>query len=598
MEPALAGERASITHGPILGRIGSHHVGVWARTSRHGAFQVRFGLKPDKLDQLSGPAVTRLERDNTGWVLIEGLKANTRYYYQVVVPSDEGERPGPTGTFRTMPDPDACRDPKVNPHGLFNFRFEFACGNHQRRFRSGKCVQPVFDTMLAKIRGEIDFAILNGDWLYEAQRGYSPEQWLKQVRRPREATPSVVRIAPCIVGVWQNYKLYLERGKALATWHRHVPSFFVFDDHEILDDARGAGSVGLRDHRAVFRDIGVQAWYDYLGWSNPVEFTQGIVFGRARLRNGSDVLADPTADFTRLKLNQASNLHVHWGGPTAWRHEKRFDGVGGDPNAGVYEIVEVLGKDRLRIRPAARKDGDASYSIGRLSYYRMRVANCEFFVLDTRSHRQMPIQAQPDQPGQSLLGARQKSWLKRAMRESDADFSFVVSSVNLVIPHILDVGERGPDAWSGQHDSWTGFPKERKEMIEFWDSLGKPVFVLTGDLHNSFAVRITDRLWEFGAGPHSSSNAGMASEGKRPPNGAFEYRGRKCEIRWSTYRRRDSRGYRQPVYCVVQVNNVFNNPTRRGKDRWVAFPRPQVVFQYYDGLTGRLLYAESILAGQ
>jgi hypothetical protein len=28
----------------------------------------------------------------------------------------------------------------------------------------------------------------------------------------------------------------------------------------------------------------------------------------------------------------------------------------------------------------------------------------------------------------------------------------------------------------------------------------------------------------------------------------------------------------------------------------VAYPRPQVVFQYYDGFTGDLLYAESILA--
>jgi hypothetical protein len=47
---------------------------------------------------------------------------------------------------------------------------------------------------------------------------------------------------------------------------------------------------------------------------------------------------------------------------------------------------------------------------------------------------------------------------------------------------------------------------------------------------------------------------------------------------------------------VIQINNVFPNPTTAGEKRWVAYPRPQAVFQYYHALTGELLYAESILA--
>ncbi len=54
----------------------------------------------------------------------------------------------------------------------------------------------------------------------------------------------------------------------------------------------------------------------------------------------------------------------------------------------------------------------------------------------------------------------------------------------------------------------------------------------------------------------------------------------------------------QPIYSVIQVNNVFTNRSESGPDRVVAFPRPQVVFQYYDGFTGDLLYAESILGGR
>ena len=48
--------------------------------------------------------------------------------------------------------------------------------------------------------------------------------------------------------------------------------------------------------------------------------------------------------------------------------------MGGDPNAGVYEIVEIIDRHRLRVRPAAKQNGETSYSIGRRSYYRFRVA--------------------------------------------------------------------------------------------------------------------------------------------------------------------------------------------------------------------------------
>ena len=50
-----------------------------------------------------------------------------------------------------------------------------------------------------------------------------------------------------------------------------------------------------------------------------------------------------------------------------------------------------------------------------------------------------------------------------------------------------------------------------------------------------------------------------------------------------------------PTYCVVQVNNVFENPDENQGNRPVASPWPQVVFQYYDGLNGDLRYAEAVL---
>ncbi len=60
-----------ITHGPILGRLSSSGVGVWARTLRTGEFAVLYGTDPKRLDQTAGPVKTLLARDNTGWIHVK-----------------------------------------------------------------------------------------------------------------------------------------------------------------------------------------------------------------------------------------------------------------------------------------------------------------------------------------------------------------------------------------------------------------------------------------------------------------------------------------------------------------------------------------------
>ena len=445
-------------------------------------------------------------------------------------------------------------------------------------------------------KSRIDFAILNGDWLYEEKRNYPPDGWMQQVGIPEDRKPRIVDIAPTIVGVWENYKHYFNEGPNLTEWHRNIPSFFTFDDHEIVNDVYGTAEVGRRNRRPVFRDIGVQAWYDYLGWSNPIPHKQKIVFGRAELEEGSDILTDTTANFSELNLEEAATLHVHWGTPDAGEMQGPSDEEGGDPNSAVYEIVEVIDSNRLKIRPAARADGEASYSIGQMSHFKISVSNADLYFLDTRTFRDMHDVTQASDPNRSMLGERQKKWLKDEMAASDADFFFVVSSVNFTIPHVGGTG--APIPTENKDDAWTVFLAERQELIEFWDKLGKPVFVLTGDLHNSFAIKITDHVWEFASGPHNSANHPAGSEGNRPPTGMYDSRGLPAEIRWSTYMLNDTPQElrSKPIFCVVQVNAVFNNPKEEGKDRWVAFPNPQVVFQYHDGLTGELLYAESVVA--
>lgn len=582
-----------ITHGPILGRPGVHSMAVWARTSRPGAFTVHFNKDGDRRSRLSTRVECKLENDNTGWVLLEGLASDSRYHYRVV---PEGSNQGPDGTFRTLPDSTSFKEEKTNPRGLFNFRFEVSCCANQGPHSIGPKL-PAYQTMLKQIKDKVYFSIHNGDFIYEEKREFNVEQWLDQVGVKKDKLPRLLEVAPTITGVWENYKLYLERGKSLAEWHRHVPCFFTFDDHEILNDATGQGTVGYRDRRTVFRDIAVQGWHDYVGWANPIESKQGIHFGTGTFQENSDVLTDTAADFSKLDLKQAGTLHVHWGTPDAGVNDDKLDKQSGDPNAGVYEVVEILDKNRLKIRPAAKKDGQQSYSIGRMSHSQMRVGNCHYFFLDTRGHREKHDPKKPDKPGVTMLGKVQKQWLLDEMKKSDADFFFVVSTVNFTISHSGAGGMAV--AADDKDDAWTAYLDEREQLLKAWERLNKPVFVFTGDLHNSFAVKITDKIWEFGCAPLNSTNHNLGSEGGRPANGPYNSAGRKCEIRWSTFfaddSPRDQR--RRPVYCVVQVNNVFDNPPEPDKHRWIAYPKPQVVFAYYDGLTGDLLYCESVLGG-
>lgn len=584
-----------VTHGPILGRPTASSMTIWVRTSSAGPVTIFYGEDEDALDRVAPELTTSLEHDNTGFVTIEGLEPNTRYHYRV---SDHQLG----GSFVTMPDPGQFRNPETNPKGLFNFSFEFACGNNQRGV--GDSVGPplpVYDVLNDEWREKVHFAILNGDWLYEDRREYPAAEWLHQVGLDgMDEAPGIVQKAPTISGVWENYKIYLERGRNLSEWHRHVPSFFTADDHELLNDIYGTGETGYVNRRAVFRDIATRAWFDYLAWANPVEHDGEAWFGTATFEEGSDVLEDPGADFTKLDLEAMANLHVHWGTETAGVKDAALDSQTGDPNAAVYEIVEVLGPNRLRISPPAKADGSQTYSIGRRCYGKFSVSNCDFFLLDTRSHRSLHNVDEPDNPEATMLGKRQFRWLKDGIAASEADFLFLVSSVNFMVPHVGSGGGDDKQLTIKKDDAWTVFLQEREELIDFCDQLDQPVFVLTGDLHNSFAIRITDNVFEFASGPHNSINhAPMKDEGGRPVNGKFQYGPRECEIRWSSYAMddipRENRTF--PHFCVVRIRNVFNNPVERDGERWFAYPHPQVVFQFYDALTGKFRYSETIVKG-
>ena len=580
-----------LTHGPMLGNPTANSMLVWGRTSDAGKFTVRYGTSPRAMNQESKPAHTTSGHDNTGVAKLVGLKSDTRYHYQVWV---NGRPHGMPGSFMTLPSASDTRNKEYNPDGLFNFRFQIgSCANQNPLHGFGHRL-PTYENLNRDWAKKVHFHIMNGDWLYEELRTYPPEAW--RLTNGLDDYPLSVKVMPTIVGVWENYKLYLSRGTELSKWHRNVPSYFTFDDHELVNDIWGSGEAGKRHRRTVFRDIGTHAWFDYLGWANPMEHKHALHYGTATMKAGSDLLVDKNANFVKLPIKEMTNLHVHWGTAEAGVNDLKYDNDDGNKNSYVYDIKKVVDKHTLQLHmPAKVDDMNLSYSIGRRSYGSFRVANCEFFMLDTRGDRDMHDVTQRDKPGISMLGKPQREWLLRSMGKSGADFFFVVSTVPFMIPHS---GAGGFEFAANKEEAWTGFFDEREMLIREWEKIGKRVFVMTGDLHNSFAIKVTENVWEFCCGPHNSVNhVPKLDESDRPATGKWKFGPRECDIRWSSYILPDlprlERTY--PHYCVVQINNVFNMPKKLdGDPRWVAYPHPQVIFQYFDGRSGELAYAEAV----
>ena len=128
-----------------------------------------------------------------------------------------------------------------------------------------------------------------------------------------------------------------------------------------------------------------------------------------------------------------------------------------------------------------------------------RLAN--FFVLDTRQYRT----DQPNNDGRrelndsamdaanSLLGQRQKNWLKRSLLQSQSTWNVLAQQVMMgMVGYTKGVDEPRYHSM----DQWPGYTAERMEMMRFMADrrVSNPV-VLTGDIHSNWAneLRIDDR---------------------------------------------------------------------------------------------------------
>ncbi len=123
-------------------------------------------------------------------------------------------------------------------------------------------------------------------------------------------------------------------------------------------------------------------------------------------------------------------------------------------------------------------------------YFKFTRGDVDFFMLDVRYHRS-PDKGEKNEQ-KTMLGEKQRAWLKREIAASKAKFKFIGSG---------SVFESG-----GPLDSWTSYPAERRALLDSLRDIEGVVF-LTGDRHFTAGYQIEGRFVEVTSGPVGSGNA-------------------------------------------------------------------------------------------
>ena len=204
------------------------------------------------------------------------------------------------------------------------------------------------------------------------------------------------------------------------------------------------------------------------------------------------------ADKPYQKARAATSLYVIWDD-----HEviNNFAGTTVDPkrlDIGRQVLLEYF---PITVNPQDPKRLYRSFRWGK---------HVEIFILDTRQYRS--DNKLPDGPEKTMLGKEQLAWLKENLKNSDATWKFVISTVKLSFPSDCPAA---CDSWANG-ESATGFERELIEISNFIiENKIKGIVWLTGDEHIVDVVQYdpnrdrTIDFYEFTSGPLSALTSYM-----------------------------------------------------------------------------------------
>lgn len=145
--------------------------------------------------------------------------------------------------------------------------------------------------------------------------------------------------------------------------------------------------------------------------------------------------------------------------------------------------------------------------------------HAELLILDTRQYRDANFAADSATQVKTMLGREQLTWLKEQLRNSDATWKIIVSSVPMSIP-TGSADQAGRDGWANYQQN-TGFENELLDILRYMQqNKMRNVAFITTDVHFGEVFRYTPfskdplfQVYEFVTGP---LNAGVF------PNQAYD----------------------------------------------------------------------------
>ena len=455
------------------------------------------------------------DMDHTVRVLVTDLSPDRYYYYRFIAPDGGVSR---TGRSRTAPHPDSDRKLNVAV---------FSCQDYELGYFTAY-QRMLLDEEAAGAADQIDFAIHLGDFIYETAR--RPETMNGSGRGPSRAylynrdgskrtctpLPSGGELAGRQWVVPTNlddyralYKAYL-LDPDLQEVRANYPFVQTWDDHEFKNDAWQ--SYFEEDGSPTLRVAANKAWFEFI----PAALSMG----------GRDVEDHDAADFKNVTVvdrpaGQFDHNHfsleennvaavgsmtiyrsLRWGrmaeifvadtrsyrGPRGFPQELLTVGNHPYPPAPIDPaLIDILnrGSTALEGNPPAE-----------IEYLGQRLAN-----------------PRKDAPFSSMLGGKQKAWLKEGLAESPARWKLLGLSVGLM-RHGFDSSFRDDGFANGimWTDGWDGYPAERAEHTEYIrDESIANVVSLTGDRHIHMAGLVHDNFDREGSRPVAAEFAGGAT---------------------------------------------------------------------------------------
>lgn len=236
-----------LPQGVVIGDLSSERALLWLRTD--GPAWVRVEWAPLSLwDQASKLATavapvpstafiaTTAETDYTLTIPLERLRPATPYRYHVTIGDGDQSttefsgKPAATGEFLTP------------PHGKTSTAVTFAWSGDlggQGRCRQGVGGYPIFDVIH---RQEVDFFLFLGDTIYADNPCPSP---------PNEPGAD---FGATTLQTYRERHRYQREAEALRRFLRTVPTYVVWDDHEVKNNFSGPFEDQMPDGRQALRE--------------------------------------------------------------------------------------------------------------------------------------------------------------------------------------------------------------------------------------------------------------------------------------------------------------------------------------------------------